>query len=256
MSTSTAVSVTDTFRTTSTGARILRVVKLQLVDKNQLIKVPLMIIGAGILISVIVGELIKLAGAPDSAVTEGMRNNQAALWIIMGYFISLGALMYSRSLPFAVALGSTRREYWWGTTLALLVASVGYAALSTVLLFLEKLTGGWFTGTRMYDSYIMGDGNYGYAFLMGLVVGGFSLLAGNFFAAIYLRWKAPGVTFTIIGSVLVLLGVIALAVASKFDVFAWFAQNMYTHFALVIVVLMVLMNVGTWLVVRNAPIGR
>ncbi|GAA2544698.1 uncharacterized membrane protein YidH (DUF202 family) [Neomicrococcus aestuarii] len=253
MSTST---LSLTAATPSTSERILRVVKLQLVDKKQQILVPVLITAAGIVISVIVGELIKLAGAPAGAVTEGMRNNQAALWILCGYFISLGALMYSRSLPFAVALGSTRREYWLGTTLTLLVASVGLAVASTLLLGLEKLTNGWFTGTRMYDTYIMGDGNYGYAFLMGFVISALSLLAGNFFAAIYLRWKSAGVTYSIILIVLALLGVIAADIGLQINVFGWLDENIYLHASYVSVVLMVLLSAGTWLVVRNAPIGR
>lgn len=254
----TATSPTHTNRSTtpSAGERIMRVVRLQLVDKKQLILVPLLIIGSGIIISIIIGELIKLAGAPPEAVYEGMRHNQAALWILTGYFVSLGALMYARSLPFAVALGSTRRDYWLGTTLTLMVTSLGLAVLSTVLLAAEKATRGWFTGSRMYDTYILGNGDYLNAFLMSFVISGISLLAGNFYAAIYLRWKSVGVTFTIIGTVVFLLGFIALAVTTKLDIIGWMSADPYLKTAAIVAASMILMSAATWVVVRNAPVGR
>lgn len=238
------------------GERIMRVVRLQLVDKKQLVLVPLLIIVSGIIISIIIGELIKLAGASPEAVTEGMRNNQAALWILTGYFVSLGALMYAKSLPFAVALGATRRDYWLGTTLTLVITSVALAVLSTLLMFVERATNGWFTGARMYDTYILGNGDALNTFLMAFVISGLSLLAGNFFAAIYLRWKSAGVTFSIIGIVAIILGLIALAVAAKIDVFGWMSTDPYLKIAAIVAVIMVLMSATTWVIVRNAPVGR
>jgi hypothetical protein len=226
------------------------------VDKNQLVKIPLLIIAAGIIVSVIIGELIKLAGAPPEAVREGMRHNQAAMWILTGYFVSLGALLYAKSLPFAVALGATRRDYWLGTTLTLGVTSLGLALFSTLLLAIEKATNGWFTGARMYDTYIVGNGDYFSAFLMAFAISGLSLLAGNFFAAIYLRWKSAGVTIAIIGIVLLLLGVIALAVGSDLNIIGWLSTDTYLKIAGLCIGLMILMCAATWAFVRNAPVGR
>jgi hypothetical protein len=60
----------------------------------------------------------------------------------------VGALCISRSLPFGLALGVSRRSYYTGTALLALIYAAVYGPALTALQAVERATGGW--GVNMH----------------------------------------------------------------------------------------------------------
>src|SRR6266699_1720043 len=66
-----------------------------------------------------------------------------ALAAIYLFFLIAGALSIFRSLPFALALGVSRRSYYAGTALLAVALAAIYGLALAVLQVIEQATGGW-----------------------------------------------------------------------------------------------------------------
>ncbi|MBG6084909.1 hypothetical protein [Zhihengliuella flava] len=234
-----------------------KIVRLHFADRSRMIDSPLLIMaGVAALIVLIMIILRNFTPATDAELSEGFRYNQAAIWCLSGYIMNIGVMAYARTMPYAMGLGSTRRQYFWGTTVALTLEALLIAAMMTAFLFLEKITGHWFTGARMFDTYLAGDGDYGALFLFGWGIALAMLFLGSFFAAVYLRWNVPGVLASIAVLVLGLLGIVTWILAAEIDALAWFTPYPFAKVAGILVFVSALAAAGSWLVLRRAPVGR
>jgi hypothetical protein len=59
------------------------------------------------------------------------------------FFLILGAMSVTRSLPFGLALGLSRRSYYLGTILLVAGLATVYALALAVLQIAERATDGW-----------------------------------------------------------------------------------------------------------------
>jgi len=236
---------------------LAKIVRLHFVNRSQMIGVPLIILGGTVVLCVLI-MLILQAFVPVSPeeLSEGSRHNQAALWCFAGYFVNLGVMAYARTMPFALGMGSTRRQYWWGTTAALTLESLFLATTMVVLLALERATGHWFTGARVFDVYVVGNGSYPDLFLMGFGISFSMLFTGTWFASVYLRWSQLGVMSTVAGIVVALLLGIAAVLWAGIDLVAALGPFSFAKLAAGIVAVGLLAAAGSWLVLHRAPVGR
>lgn len=134
------------------------------------------------------------------------------IWMLGG-----GLLAISRSLPFGLALGLSRRSYYLGTVcLAFGLAAFDAVAL-TVLTVLERATGGWGVDLHFFRiSYIL-DGVW-YVIALTSFVGMVLLFGyGLWYGLVYRRWNLRG-TVVFIG-VQMTVALIAVLVAAWTD--AW-----------------------------------
>ncbi|GAB3655319.1 hypothetical protein GCM10027591_10940 [Zhihengliuella somnathii] len=242
---------------TARAGSLSKIVRLHFADRSRMIDSPALIMaGVAVLIVLIMVILRNFTPATEAELSQGFRYNQAALWCLSGYIMNLGVMAYARTMPYAMGLGSTRRQYFWGTTAALTVEALIIAAMMTVFLFLEKVTGHWFTGARMFDTFLTGDGDYGSLLMLGFGVSLAMLFLGSFFAAVYMRWSVPGVLGSIAVLVLGLLGIVTWILAAEVDAIFWFTPYPFAKVAGILVAVSALAALGSWLVLRRAPVGR
>jgi hypothetical protein len=237
---------------------VLRIARLHFVDRMQMLWAPAILLASVTALCVAI-FLVLVAFAPVTAeqLSEGFRYNQAALWSWPGYILTIGVFAYARTMPFAIGMmGSTRRHYWTGTALWILVQSLYLSALMGAFLLLEKATGHWFTGARMFDVHVLGDGDLGVTLLLGFSMSLSCLSAGACLAAVYLRWGQYGVMAGIAGLLLVIVGALALVLASGVDLVAFFSTGISGKVAALLVLIAVVANAVSWAVVRRVPVGR
>lgn len=234
-----------------------KIIRLHFADPMRMIGIPLSIFAMVTAICIVVMILVLSFVPGDPAeISEGFRYNQAPLWCFGGYFVNVGIMAYARTMPFALGMGATRRQYWAGTAIALLLESVYVGAVMTVFLAVEKATGHWFTGTHMFDVYVMGNGSYRDTFLMGFGISMLTLFIGTLFASVYVRWNQKGVLLVVFGMVAAMLLVAWLVLSTGLDVVGMFMTDTTAKVALVLSLLGAVSAAGSWLVLRRAPVGR
>ena len=136
------------------------------------------------------------------------------LFSLFSYFALLGMQTVSRSLPFGLALGISRRSFYsgaalLGTSLAL-VSGLVLAALQAV----ERATGGWGLSLRFFRVDYLLNGPW-YATWLTSFVGLSALFAyGMWHAVVYHRWGMLGtLAFFALQAIAVTAGVVVAGFA-------------------------------------------
>jgi hypothetical protein len=143
----------------------------------------------------------------------------ANIVVIYLVFILLGALAIFLSLPFAFALGASRRSYYAGTALlAVGLAAVDGLALS-VLQVIERLSGGWGVQLSFFRVGYILAGPWYLTWLTSFVGLTLMFVYGMWFGLVYRRWNLLGL-FAFTSAQAIVLGAGAIAVA---DDHAWAA---------------------------------
>ena len=237
---------------------VLRIVRLHFVDRLQMVWVPIIMLASVAAVCVVIFLLlVALTPATGEEIAEGFRYNQAALWSWPGFIVTIGVYAYARTMPFAIGMmGSTRRHYWAGTALWIVVQSAYLSALMGAFLLLEQATGHWFTGARMFDVYALGDGDLGATLLISFAITLACLSVGAGLAAVYLRWGQYGVMAGIAGLLVVILGALALVLGTGIDFMTFFSTNLIAKISGLLIVIAALANGMSWLVMRKVPVGR
>ncbi|AFV87952.1 hypothetical protein PACID_01010 [Acidipropionibacterium acidipropionici ATCC 4875] len=194
--------------------RTLRSFHLTIFSAMSALLVPLVILVLMITVSVIIALIIGInTGLPlRDDVSMGMTYNMGAVFSIPGFLISYGALTVNRQFATAMAFGSTRRNFWIGSSLGFLVISLVTGVGSVLLMWLEKATGHWFIGARAMDVYTLGSGRAWQTLLTVTVLCLCSLYIGAGFGTVFRAWGAKVATAVAIGAGLVIAGAVALIV--------------------------------------------
>ncbi|MBL3685557.1 hypothetical protein D3248_01080 [Leucobacter zeae] len=234
--------------------RVLKVTRLHLNKMSTFAITPLMILGIVMVVSVVIAIAIQRAltnPADSAAYVEGARQNSAIIWSLPGFLIYYGVQAVATSYPFALALGTTRRDFILGTIVANIVQSAYVALLLLALLGIELATGHWFAGVYVLDTYAVGAGNP-----LTLVVTAFlgvmvCLTVGGVFGAVWVRFGAKGPTF--VGLALALgFAVVLLIVAPQLGEII--AAITSTSLVIAALVIMAICLIGTWFAMRRASV--
>jgi hypothetical protein len=181
--------------------RTLNVVRLQLINRQTFIWVPLIILGSAVLISVLIYAMIPV----DTPKYGG--GGQAPLW----YFFAIGLSAMTLTFPFSQAMSITRREFFLGT---IITAILGSAFLGVIFLIgggIETLTNGYgVNGYVFYLPWLWEAGPLG-AFTVYFTLALFLFVLGFTGATIYKSWGPVVLTIVSVGLALVLLGLVFLA---------------------------------------------
>ncbi|MBO1737154.1 hypothetical protein [Leifsonia sp. TF02-11] len=193
------------------GARIWRVVRLNLVNKWTTIWVPVMIMFFIWLVNWLIWWIIWGATAPaDRAkALEGTQWSGGAFYIFV-YMLVVGIQVISATFPFALGYSVTRRDFTLGSGLTFLLLSAGYSIGFTLLSTIEEWTNGWGLGGHLFTSVYFADENFaGRLFsVFGLML--FFFAVGALSASLFMRWRMYGVLGFFAGLTLVLVGGAAL----------------------------------------------
>ncbi|MHA3683506.1 hypothetical protein ACXR2W_04560 [Leucobacter sp. HY1908] len=233
--------------------RTLKVTRLHLIKQATFAVTPLVILAIVMVVSIVIALAIQRAGvstlSPDYV--EGARYNSAIVWSMPGFLIYYGVQAVSTTYPFALALGTTRRNFILGTFLANALQAAYVAVLLLALLGLELATGHWFSNTYVLDTYAMGAGNPWILLATGFLGVLGCLTIGGVFGAIWVRFgpKGPAIVGLALGlaaalTLLILAPVLGEVVASITG----------AGLALAAVIIMAVSLIATWFAMRRASV--
>ena len=233
--------------------RTLKVTRLHLNKLSSFLVAPLGIVAVVMVVSIIIAVAIQRGGSPvDSAsYVEGARWNSGIVWSLPGFLIYYGVQAVATTYPFGLALGSTRRDFILGTTVANILQAAYVAILLVVLLGIELVTDHWFMSVYVLDVNALGAGNPW--ILMASVFLGvlFCLTIGGLFGSIWVRFgpKGPAIAGLALGVVMA-VALLILAPNLVELIFDITAQGL----AIAAVAMIVVALGGTWLAMRRASV--
>lgn len=173
-------------------SRTLNVVRMQLINRQTFVWIPLIILFGSLGISLALYGIIQSAGASGVKVGGGV---QAPLW----YFLAIGVQALTRTFPFSQAMSVTRREFWSGTLLTAVGTAMLLSAVFVVGGLIEQATGGYgmngwfFFMPWVWDAGALAAGVVYFAIAM------FFFVIGFWAATVYKRFGATVTTLTLVG---------------------------------------------------------
>jgi hypothetical protein len=236
--------------------RILAVTKLHFVNRFQILYLPLIVLASIFLLNLAIWWII-IESTGGNNPGNHVRNNlgySGAVSYIYVYGIVIAVQAISRTFPFSLGFGVTRRDFYLGSALAFVVLSIGFALVLTIMSVLEIATNGWGLGGRMFAPDYFTNTFWLLRFVMYLCLFLFLLFIGCAGASFFVRWRATGliIFFGIIA--LVLLGTIAyFALGHRWPaVGTWFAQSGAIGVTLWTLVPTALAGIAGYFVLRRA----
>ena len=227
--------------------RIMKVARMQLINKATFIGIPLMILISAFLFTVAIWWLVRRSGG-DGVLYGG--GAQAPMW----YFLARGIQALTMTFPFSMAMSISRRTFYLGTLMLFSVCALVLSVFYYLMGLVETATGGWGLDGRFFALQWIADNNGFIQIMFYFVLMVLLFMVGFFIATIYMRWRHAGmvVFFTLLG--LLILGIIALFTFTSFwDQFwswalTWTAGSVSLWGALAAV----LMAAGSYLTLRKA----
>jgi hypothetical protein len=191
------------------------VARYQLTNRLGFVILPWAILALDFLIAVaIVGALPNSNGQPRYA------GALAAIYIVL---LIVGATSISVQLPFALALGVSRRSFYAGTALVALAVAVVYGLALTVLQLIERGTGGWGLNLHFFRVPYLLSGPWYLSWLTSFVGLALMLAWGIWFGIVYRRWSVVGLLGFIAVQVLALTAVLLIIAGAN----AWHSVSRF-----------------------------
>ncbi|MEF2976894.1 ABC transporter permease [Subtercola sp. YIM 133946] len=197
-------------RSAAAAPRVVNVLRLHLTNKFTTLGLPLLILGFIFLVNYVIWLLIYTSTPEGNREATAGTQYSGSIAYVFIYMAIIAVQVVLRTFPFALGFSITRREFALGSALLFGSLSVIYAAILTVMSYLEDATDGWGVGGHMFSTVWYGTGTVAERFsqeFFGLL---FFFFVGAAVAVVYLRWRAIGQTVLWAGLVLVGLGVVAL----------------------------------------------
>ncbi|BBF99568.1 MULTISPECIES: hypothetical protein [Pseudonocardia] len=173
------------------------------------------------------------------------------------YFIvaSTYLALMTQVMPFGLSLGITRRHFYLGTTLLVAAETLLSAVFLTLLLQVERWTGGWGLQVQFFEMFFMGQPNLFLqvlAYWVPLMTISFAFVA---IGAVFRRWGQFGVWAVCVGLLVVVAAIVMYFTWQD----AWLSFGMFfveTPTILLLagypLILAALSLVGGYLVLRRA----
>jgi hypothetical protein len=194
--------------------RLVNVARYHLIDGLNYVVLPWGVLAVTCLLDIVISALVP-RGTGDSY--------QSAVVVIYIFLFVLGVLSMTRSLPFALALGMSRRTYYLGTALLIGAMAAGYGLALTVLSLVEGATGGWGLSVHLFRVPWILAGPWYQTWLTSFV--GLILLFayGMWYGLVYRRWSILGlVGFAVAQALVVLAAVAAISLSGNWPAFGHF----------------------------------
>jgi hypothetical protein len=188
--------------------RALKVVRLQLINRQTFVWIPLIILFGSLAISLLLYGIIQSSGARGVMISGGV---QAPLW----YFGVIGAQALTRTFPFSQAMSVTRGDFFVGTLLTAVLTAGLLSVVFVVGGLLEQATNGY--GMNGWFFYIP------WAWEAGPVAAGiayfalamFAFVVGFWAATIFKRFGGLTTAVTLVGVGLALVAAAWLITATR-----------------------------------------
>jgi drug/metabolite transporter (DMT)-like permease len=212
-------------RSQTRRSNIRAVITQYLAEKQYSVMIPLYTLALSWIISAIIVLLTGIkTGLPLPAdVQRGNMNNPGTLMGFPWFMVVAGALCANRQFNAALAFGSTRKDFWTGTSLGFLVTAFATGLAGTAGLAVEKATNHWWIGIRCFDVTALGSGNYAATFLIIFTLSWASLLVGATYGTIFRSFGAGRLVASIIATIAVLLVCLAAFIWKSSTAIAFFS---------------------------------
>ncbi len=142
-----------------------------------------------------------------------------ALLCIYIFMVVIGIQAATKFLPFAFTLGVSRRTYFLGTVALVVGLCALYAAVMTVLWWVEALTDGWGINMHFFRVPWILDGPWYQVLATNFVLLSLIFLTGLLFGLIYRRFGMVGMVLFSGASVVIALAAVLLVTWRQ-----WWAQ--------------------------------
>ena len=229
-------------------SRTVNVVRMQLINRQTYVWVPLIVLGGSLVLSLAIYGIIATGTGGGTAMYSG--GAQAPLW----YFAVVGVQALTLTFPFSQAMSVTRREFYLGTLLTAALTAGILAVLFVLGGFVEELTGGWWMNGYVFALPWVWEAGPGGAALFYFVMAMLFFIVGFWSATIYKRFGSVVLTTVLVGFGALL--VVALFIISRLNawgpVFVWFAQQGALGLALWGLLLCAVLAVSAFLTLRRA----
>ncbi|WP_410659752.1 ABC transporter permease [Amycolatopsis sp. lyj-112] len=180
---------------------LVKVARYHLVDRLQFLVLPV-----GVTLFAFGVNLAIFALIPETP----EENYSGGLFTLFVFMLVCGALSMTKSLPFGLALGVSRRSYYLGTVLLVGGLSALYSVGIVVFQVIEKATGGWGLGLNYFRVPWLLDGPWYQTLLTSFVFLTLMFVYGMWYGLIYRRASVLGVVVFAAAQALVLLGGVLL----------------------------------------------
>ncbi|RLK52251.1 hypothetical protein [Microbacterium telephonicum] len=200
-------------------SRTLNVVRMQLVNRQTFIWVPLIVLGGAFVVTWGIWAVLFANGVRGEMYGGGA---QAPLW----YFAVVGVQALTLTFPFSQAMSVTRREFYLGTLLTAALTSAILAVIFVVGGAIETATGGWGVGGYFFALQWLWDLGPLMAGVFFFVLAMFAFVVGFWAATIYKRFGNLWLTVVLVGlAILMLFAVWLISVTSSWvQVFSFIAD--------------------------------
>jgi len=225
-------------------SRIINVARMQWINRATFVTIPLLILGAALLISLLIYWIIPVDGPKYGG------GAQAPLW----YFLVIGIQALTLTFPFSLAMSVTRREFFFGSMLAALAVAFPISIVFVLGGLIESATNGWWINGWMFHlPWVWEEGPFG-AWLLFLAAPILFFTAGFCLATIYKRFGSVTLTLTLVG--LGAVAVAALAIVRQLDAWAgvgvWLASISAVGLALGLLLASVLVSTLSMALLQRA----
>jgi hypothetical protein len=187
--------------------RVWRVVCLHYANWHLAVLLPWLILVGILLVNMAIWYLVRYSTGPG---TDMQTQYTGSIFYLFVYQAIAGIQLMSATFTFALGLSSTRREYFLGTALWILIQAAQFTVGFVVLSYVEQWTNGWGVGGHVFQTIYFGTGPIGerlFTFYFGLIG---VMFLGSIFGAVFVRWRAYGLYTVGAIFILALLGAAAL----------------------------------------------
>lgn len=251
---STAVTTSAPPTSSRRSSAVWRVARLQLIAPSVFIGIPWLIVGSAWVVSMVIGLLALRNG---NGIGDAMRYSWAVLspqW----YLAVVGVQAIGLTFPYALGIGSTRRDYWLGTMTVFGLVTVANSVAFATLTYVEQVTGGWWIDIRMFDALWYGLEGWWVDVYTSVALQAFVLVLGAVAATLYLRWRMKGMLVAGLSVVALLLTVATVVTLTESlpAVVAWFEKiGLVGGFSLLLALAVLLAVAGYVMIRRATPRG-
>ncbi len=139
-------------------------------------------------------DVVILALTPVGNTSHRWVGGTATIYVVL---FAGGLVSVSRSLPFGLTLGLSRRTYYLGTALLSVILAIVYGGVLTGLQGIERATGGWGMNMAFFRVPYLLNGPWYESWLTSLVFLALLFAYGIWYGLIFRRWGMVGLmTFT------------------------------------------------------------
>ena len=147
--------------------------------------------------------------------SRGYTGGVASIYVL---FLVIGASIIGRSLPFALALGVSRRSYYAGSAALGAAMAVADGLVLAALQAVERSTDGWGVQMHFFQVPYVLAGPWYLTWLTSSVALALLFVYGMWFGIVYRRWNLIGAAaFTVAQLTLVLAAVLLVASANAWS---------------------------------------